>query len=596
MKHLLLTTIAAVVLVSADEAEPSDVFWNDLKIHRFHLEMSEAEWEAMKALDPHKGLAPAERLKKINGEQRELHRSRFPWAEGSLTINGQHLNGIGARYKGNASFNLMRGSLKRNMKIKLDWANKDQNYNSVETLNLNAGGLDPSKLRDVFSYWLFREAGVPAPRTTFAEMTLTIPGRYEKEHLGLYTIVEQVNKSFLKDRFGSKKGLLMKPEGIASVEYHGDDWRFYAHLYRPDNQPSLAQSMRVMDFANVVNLSNAKQFRDSISSYLDIDGFLRFIAVNALIVNLDTLLAMPQNYYLHLSKDTNKFVFFPWDLDISFAGWPLGGKPADQMKLSLVHPHSSDAHKLIDRLLAMESVKLRYDKIISQLVEGIFSKEQLIKKFEKLERTILDSRERDTAAIESRNERGYPAPRGYQPPGIREFIDKRTSSIKRQLNGKETGYIFVHGRPGGRLGHLAQGGFGRGRLAMHMLIQGDLNEDKSISKKELLTMLSGWFDVMDREKSGKLNKAAFIKALPDAFFPSGRKPLGRIPEPYVAVGLFSLADSDEDGMATKQSLTSSFDGLFEKLAPGNSGKLNEHSLMIGLRSLIHQSRNGGEKR
>ena len=596
MKHLLITTIAAVVLVSADEAEPSDVFWNDLKVHRFHLEMSEAEWEAMKALDPHKGLAPAERLKKINGEQRELHRSRFPWAEGSLTINGQHLNGIGARYKGNASFNLMRGSLKRNMKIKLDWTNKDQNYNSIETLNLNAGGLDPSKLRDAFSYWLFREAGVPAPRTTFAEMTLTIPGQYEKEHLGIYTIVEQVNKSFLKDRFGSKKGLLMKPEGIASVEYHGDDWRFYAHLYRPDNQPSLAQSMRVMDFANVVNLSNTKQFRDSISSYLDIDGFLRFIAVNALIVNLDTLLAMPQNYYLHLSKDTNKFVFFPWDLDISFAGWPLGGKPADQMKLSLVHPHSSDAHKLIDRLLAMESVKLRYDKIISQLVEGIFSKEQLIKKFEKLERTILDSRERDTAAIESRNERGYPAPRGYQPPGIREFIDKRTSSIKRQLNGKETGYIFVHGRPGGRLGHLAQGGFGRGRLAMHMLIQGDLNEDKSISKKELLTMLSGWFDVMDREKSGKLNKAAFIKALPDAFFPSGRKPLGRIPEPYVAVGLFLLADSDEDGMATKQSLTSSFDGLLEKLAPGNSGKLNEHSLMIGLRSLIHQSRNGGEKR
>jgi len=593
---MLLTTIAAVVLVSTGEAEPSDVFWNDLKVHRFHLEMSEAEWEAMKALDPHKGLAPAERLKKINGEQRELHRSRFPWAEGSLTINGQHLNGIGARYKGNASFNLMRGSLKRNMKIKLDWANKDQNYNSVETLNLNAGGLDPSKLRDVFSYWLFREAGVPAPRTTFAEMTLTIPGRYEKEHLGLYTIVEQVNKSFLKDRFESKKGLLMKPEGIASVEYHGDDWRFYAHLYRPDNQPSLAQSTRVMDFANVVNLSNAKQFRDSISSYLDIDGFLRFIAVNALIVNLDTLLAMPQNYYLHLSKDTNKFVFFPWDLDISFAGWPLGGKPADQMKLSLVHPHSSDAHKLIDRLLAMESVKLRYDKIISQLVEGIFSKEQLIKKFEKLERTILDSRERDTAAIESRNERGYPAPFGYQPPGIREFIDKRTSSIKRQLNGKETGYIFVHRRPGGRLGHLAQGGFGRGRLAMHMLIQGDLNEDKSISKKELLTMLSGWFDVMDREKAGKLNKAAFIKALPDAFFPSGRKPLGRIPEPYVAVGLFLLADSDEDGMATKQSLTSSFDGLLEKLAPGNSGKLNEHSLMIGLQSLIHQSRNGGEKR
>ena len=101
----------------------------------------------------------------------------------------------------------------------------------------------------------------------------------------------------------------MKPEGIASVEYHGDDWRFYAPLYRPDDEPLLAQSMRVMDFANVVNLSNEKQFRDSISSYLDIDGFLRFIAVNALIVNLDTLLAMPQNYYLHHRRINHSTLF-----------------------------------------------------------------------------------------------------------------------------------------------------------------------------------------------------------------------------------------------------------------------------------------------
>ena len=588
MKHLLLTVIAAVVLVSADETEPSNIFWNDLKIHRFHLEMSEAEWGGMKALDPHKGPASVERLRKINGEQRELHRSRFPWAEGSMTINGQHLNGVGVRYKGNASFNLTQGNLKRNMKIKLDWLNKDQAYNSVETLNLNAGGLDPSKLREAFSYWLFREAGLPAPRTTFAEMTLTIPGRYEKEHLGIYTIVEQVNKSFLKDRFGSKKGLLMKPEGIASVEYHGDDWKFYSPLYRPDEQPSHAQSKRVIDFARVINLSNEKQFRDSISSYLDINSFLRFIAVNALVVNLDTLLAMPQNYYLHLGKDTNKFIFFPWDLDISFAGWPLGGKPADQMKLSLIHPHSSDEHKLIDRLLAMESLKLEYDNIISQLVKGIFTKKQLIRKFEELERVTLGARKRDKAAIESRSERGYPAPFGYQPPSIREFIEKRTSSIRRQLNGKETGYIFIHRRPGGRLGHLAQGNFGRGRLAMHIMIQGDKNQDKWITKKELQTMVSEWFDSMDREKTGKLNKDSFIKTLPDAFFPSGRKPLGRIPAPYVAEGLFSLADLDEDGMATKQSLTSSFNSLLEKMSTGNSAQINQHSLMVGLRSLIRQ--------
>lgn len=591
-----LWTFSSNYYVKANEAKSSETFWDHFKIHKFELEMSASEWESMEALNPNKGLAPHEKLRKPNGKLRQIHRARFPWADGSISINGQPLKDIGVRYKGNASFNLMSGSLKRNMKIKLDWSIKDQNYYSIETLNLNSGGLDPSKLRDAFGYLLFRQAGVSAPRTTFAEMTLTIPGVYEKEHLGVYTIVEQVNKSYLKDHFGSKKGLLMKPEGIASMEYHGDDWRFYKHLYRPDSDASIEQSNRVIEFARIVNLNNKKKFHDSIESYLDIDGFLRFIAVNALIVNLDTMLAMPQNYYLHLRKDNNKFVFFPWDLDISFAGWPLGGKPEDQMNLSISHPHSSEEHNLIDRLLSIKSIKIRYDNIINQLVDGIFSKEKLTKNLEKMESTILAAREKDLAAVETRNERGYPAPFGYKPPSIREFIDKRLASIKRQLKGVETGYIYKHGRPGGRLGHLAQGGFGRGRLAMHMLIQGDINQDKWLSKTELLTMLSGWFDSIDSEKSGKLNKNAFINGLPEAFYPNGRKPLGIIPEPYVADGLFLLADLDKDGKATKQSLISSFDQLLADTERNNNGKLNERSLMIGLRSLINQSRTGSKNR
>ncbi len=542
----------------------------------------------MKALDPNKRVSQAERPKTPEGEIRELHRDRFPWAKGSITINGHPLEGIGVRYKGNASFNLMRGRLKRNMKIKLDWTNDDQSYKLVETLNLNAGGLDPSKLRDAFSYWLFQQAGVPAPRTTFAELTLTIPGRFEKETLGLFTIVEQVNKSFLKDRFGSKKGLLMKPEGIASMEYHGDDWRFYAPLYRPDDTPSSAQSRRVIDFAHLVNHGSEQEFQDSIATYLDVDGFLRFIAVNALIVNLDTLLAMPQNYYLHLGRDTNKFVFFPWDLDISFASWPLGGKPADQMNLSLFHPHSSDEHNLIDRLFAIESVKLKYDKIIRELVEGIFSRKQLMKKFNELEKTVRDARQRDSTAIKSRNERGYPAPFGFQPPGIREFINKRSTSIELQLNGSETGYIFKHGRPGGRLGHMAKGNFGRGRLAMHIMIQADINEDKWVTKEELHTMLGGWFDSMDREQAAILNKASFIKSLPEAFFQNSRKPAGRIPEPYVAEGLFALADLNQDEMVTKKDLIASLNRLLEKKNPAESTKLDQQAIMIGIRSLIGQ--------
>ena len=41
------------------------------------------------------------------------------------------------------------------------------------------------------------------------------------------------------------------------------------------------------------------------------------------------------------------------------------------------------------------------------------------------------------------------------------------------MNKPKNGYVFEHKRPGARLGHLAKDKFGRGRLALHMLIQGD---------------------------------------------------------------------------------------------------------------------------
>jgi spore coat protein H len=492
----------------------------------------------------------------------------------------------------------MRGSLKRNLKIKLDWVKDDQSYNSVKTLNLNAGGLDPSKLRDALGYALFREAGVPAPRTTYAEVTLTVPGKYDKEHLGLYTIIEQVNNAFLKDRFKSDKGLLMKPEGVASVEYYGNEWKFYESLYRPDVEPLVSQSKRVVEFARLVNESSDKQFRSVINSYLDVDTFLRFIAVNALIVNLDTLLAMPQNYYIYLHPKSEKFVFFPWDLDISFAGWPLGGPPEKQMDLSLMHPHSSDEHSLIDRLFAIEAVKARYARIIEELVAGAFSKERMLKNVQRLESKIQEAIERDAAAIASRNERGYPAPLGYRPPGLRAFIAARMVSIKSQLDGDSTGYVFSHARRGGRLGRRGEEGFGRGRLASHMLSQGDSDKDGMLSREELVTLLKGWFDTMDGGKLGKLDKASFVNSLPDAFFPSSdagsRRPPEKIPESYVSEGLFSAADSDSDGSATKKSLIASFEKWFDSLDKSSRGKLDEKSLMTGLRNFISMTPDQGQ--
>src|SRR5262249_27968826 len=79
------------------------------------------------------------------------------------------------------------------------------------TLNLHAAALDPTKGREALAFAVFRVAGVPAPRTAFAEVTLTVPGKFDKEYLGLYIVVEPVDKAFLKEHFKTGRGLLMNP-------------------------------------------------------------------------------------------------------------------------------------------------------------------------------------------------------------------------------------------------------------------------------------------------------------------------------------------------------------------------------------------------
>lgn len=85
--------------------------------------------------------------------------------------------------------------------------------------------------------------------------------------VGLYTIVEQVDNAFLKSRFQTKKGLLLKPEGVVAMDYFGSDWDAYAPLYRPDDEPLVSQAKRIIEFARLVHRSDDENFRSEIGGF-----------------------------------------------------------------------------------------------------------------------------------------------------------------------------------------------------------------------------------------------------------------------------------------------------------------------------------------
>jgi spore coat protein H len=326
----------------------------------------------------------------------------FPWSEGELIVDGVSYPQVGVRYKGNYTYMVAAQTLKKSFKVDFNRHVKGQKLDGLTMINLHNGVSDPTAAREAFSYAFFNAAGVPAPRTVFAELTLTVPERYQQELVGVYTLTEQVNKPFLKRHFGSASGMLLKPEGLqGGPSYRGARWSAYERLYQPEDPPSTPQKQRLIDFTRLISLGSDEEFRSQIGEFLEVEAFLRFIAANALLSNLDSYLGFGHNYYLYLVPHSNRFVFIPWDVDLSLATWPAAGTPQQQVELSLAHPHAGE-NRLLDRVLSVDSHRQRYEEIVRELAEAPFRKDRLLAMLEPIEQALMQPLENERRALAAR--------------------------------------------------------------------------------------------------------------------------------------------------------------------------------------------------
>src|SRR6185436_3753110 len=124
------------------------------------------------------------------GDGRLVHLSSgfanyLPWAHADLRIDDAdgkaEFKDIGIRYKGNSSFtrSSIAAPLLANFKLKIDLHGTKGTWDGHRTFNLQSGVVDGSRMRDAVAYWIFRKSGVPAPRTTYAEVFFNVPGLYQ---------------------------------------------------------------------------------------------------------------------------------------------------------------------------------------------------------------------------------------------------------------------------------------------------------------------------------------------------------------------------------------------------------------------------------
>jgi spore coat protein CotH len=238
--------------------------------------------------------------------------------------------------------------------------------------------------------------------------------------------------------------MLLKPEGLQNGLGHlGERWAAYEKAYHPKDEPTEAQQKRLMAFTRLIDRGDDAAFEREIESYLEVDGFLRFVAANTLIANMDSYLGIGHNFYLYLVPTTNKFVFIPWDCDLSMGTWPVAGTPEQQVHLSLDQPYVGK-NKLVERLLALPRYKKRYREILTELTKASFTRKALWKHLDQAEATIKDALARDKKAQAARREGGL-GPMGMGAFGAslppRTFLTQRFESVQEQLDGKRKGHV-----------------------------------------------------------------------------------------------------------------------------------------------------------
>ena len=183
---LLITSLAGCDSQASEQAkgENTKPFYND-RVATVRIVMSEEDWEAT-----HK-----------NPGAEEYVRADF-WFDDKLVPD------VAVRPKGNSSLMSVARSGTERMSLKVDFNffNSARTFYGLKKVNLNNGFSDPTLIREVLSYDLFEQMGLPTPRSSFVDLWVN------DIHLGLYTMVEQIDKTFLSNNFADANGNLYKPQ------------------------------------------------------------------------------------------------------------------------------------------------------------------------------------------------------------------------------------------------------------------------------------------------------------------------------------------------------------------------------------------------
>ena len=315
-----------------------------------------------------------------NFEDEEYLSAGFDWDEYSFSSVGVRFKG-GSSYSGNPT---MKNSFKIDFNVFVD----DQNISGIYKINLNSNFNDPSFIREAAAYEIASAAGIPCPRASFAALYIN------DTYWGLYTLVEQYDSEFIEGRFGSgEDGNLWKGDDYGSLEFLGWDESSYYGDYELKTNESANDWSSLVELCYYLNNTPVDQMPDTLSSVMDVNTGLLLLAVDNLIVNLDSYSGRCVNYYLYHADRDGRFVFGEWDMNESwgiFNSWDYTTSSLENLDEYWTNPSSGETRSLADALWSVEEYRNVYEGHFIRLLATDAHPDVLIPRMEEMRDLIRD--------------------------------------------------------------------------------------------------------------------------------------------------------------------------------------------------------------
>jgi hypothetical protein len=205
-------------------------------------------------------------------------------------------------------------------------------FADLNRVNILSNEGDATHIIQCAGYKAMRDFGIPSPRCNLMKVYLN------DKYYGLLQSVEQVNKGYVRRHFGTNAGSLYGAspsmgdcaqggfkDSAAKLQYSGDSFSSYQTQYQLTHATAAEAEQNLIPMlkcADATQTPDEAAYKKCISEWIDVEEWLKVIAAESLMPELESFIGFYRNYYLYFKADPTaphqgRFVVWPWDIDSS---------------------------------------------------------------------------------------------------------------------------------------------------------------------------------------------------------------------------------------------------------------------------------------